>query len=208
HPGRTTRQASAGGYPSSRQSHRIWGTYARHIGHLNNVGIDAHIDLASAGDETIALIQEILLRGMSHFVAPAYGAALFAGEEPVLAADGVCLSAQADVAVAGKRTRWMFQSLAEWRTAMPLAVHKRTDVEVSVDIHDAELPALACITEKMAVSRLVAAAQDNRDRTGVQQGRDNLSEGGLGVFQFSRHSHIAQVERWRVGELDICLAIP
>ena len=63
------------------------------------------------------------------------------------------------------------------------------------------------ISEEMSISCLMAAAQDNRDGAAVQYSGDDLCQRGLRLFQFTHYSHITQVQRGTVGELDIGLAI-
>src|SRR6266852_9294095 len=108
---------------------------------------------------------------------------MFASKEPMLAADRVRMSAQADVMFSRKWMRPIFQGLAERRAAMSLAVQSRAEVKVSIDIDDADFSSLSCVTEKMAVSSFVAAAQDNRRRPALQDRRDDVAEHALGVFQ-------------------------
>ena len=51
---------------------------------------------------------------------------------------------------------------------MAQSVHKRAYVKMGVDIDDADLPAGGDIAEEMSVSRLVASAKDDWNRSSLQ----------------------------------------
>src|SRR5207253_672762 len=133
------------------------------------------------GPEAVVLIQTMLLERVAHFIAPAHGAAVFAGKEPVLAAHAVRLSAKAYVVFTRKRVRAMFQRLAKSGPAMPFALLGWAEIEMGIDIDDADAPTVGCVPQEMAIGRFVAAAQHNRDRAASQHRGDDLCQRGLGL---------------------------
>ena len=61
----------------------------------------------------------------------------------------------------------------------------------------------ADVAEVVAVGRLVAAAEDDRDRPGSQDRADDLAERRLRCFQVAVDAHVAEVEQAERGQVDV-----
>ena len=77
----------------------------------------------------------------------------------------------------------MLQSLPERRAAVSPAVRSGADIQVRIDIDDANFPPAGCVAEEMAVRRLVASAQHDGNGAALQHGRHDICQHGLAFFQ-------------------------
>jgi hypothetical protein len=96
----------------------------------------------------------------------------------------------------------MLQGLAEGRAAVAEAVQERPDVEVGIEVEDADWPLGGDVAEVMSIRRLVAAAKDDGDGAALQDRADDLSQGVLALFEAPRGLDIAQVERGLVSQIN------
>jgi hypothetical protein len=126
----------------------------------------------------------------------------------VVPADGVGLGAQANVVVAGEGAARVLQGLAEWRAAVPGPVHGGADVQMGVDIDDANLSPAHDIAQVVPKRGFVTTAEHHGNGPALEQAADDLSQRCLRFLQSGTGTHIAGIKRWGSGDVYFDTGVP
>src|SRR5229473_2756849 len=117
-------------------------------------------------------------------MAPAHRATPLASILPMGPADGVRLSAQADIMFSGQRVSGVLECLPKWRAAVaPLIAQAGTDIKMGIDVNNADRSGAGDIPKIMTVSGLMPATQNNWNRAFGQNTGHHGAESGLRILQ-------------------------
>ncbi len=84
------------------------------------------------------------------------------------------LNSQAPIMLSGERPLGVFHHLSKRRPAMAAAVDQRAHVEMRIEIDDADLTVRVHVSEEVAGSCFVAAAENHGNRMGLEGVGDDL----------------------------------